>query len=350
MASFDRPIICKLFQEKLSTLLTARYLPKPLLAVLFALLISGPSLADQKWRLATFNCEFLSRKMVHIKYGLPFELTDEQRAQWSGPFREAKFLEASKAVAKVIVSLDAEVIGLTEVGNEQDIETLMAALRAEGLDYPYHRVCKSIDTYTGQHVALLSKRPILDFWEQIPGQEFYTPEPDDPEVERSAQVTKGLYAKVGDETLALNLFLVHLRSERGGHGSDEERAAQASIVRRHSLKPLQAGEHVVIMGDLNDRRGQPALMRIRGRHDIFEDLVQTGLPKYFPRNKHGTRWTYSYLGERQQIDHILISRSLEESAHPNGVRPSVHPVLERLGDSEHKASDHRALVLELHFR
>jgi endonuclease/exonuclease/phosphatase family metal-dependent hydrolase len=105
---------------------------------------------------------------------------------------------------------------------------------------------------------------------------------------------------------------------------------------------MSANEFIIVARDLNDGRGQPALRRIQGYDDIWPDLVQTGDARFFGKTDLGTRWTYDYLGTRNQIDHILISPSIEAVTAPNrGVRPRVpeqtNPV----------ASDHRPFVLTL---
>jgi endonuclease/exonuclease/phosphatase family metal-dependent hydrolase len=120
--------------------------------------------------------------------------------------------------------------------------------------------------------------------------------------------------------------------------------AQASIVRRHYLEALNNGEHVIVAGDLNDKRGDPAIRRIRGRDDIYGDLIQTGRPEFFEDTDLDTRWTYEYEGVRQQIDHILISDSVLRSCKSGGVKAKTVPFDNPL------VSDHRALVVKLTFK
>ena len=55
--------------------------------------------ADNTLTIATFNCEFLTRPKVHIKFGLNFNLSGSERDEWNQPgFRDQKFNEAAKAV------------------------------------------------------------------------------------------------------------------------------------------------------------------------------------------------------------------------------------------------------------
>jgi hypothetical protein len=73
--------------------------------------------------------------------------------------------------------------------------------------------------------------------------------------------------------------------------------------------------------------------------DIWPDLIQTGSFAYFKDADPGSRWTYEFQGERNQIDHILISPSIKEIAKNGGIKPRVPDQPNRL------ASDHRPLCL-----
>lgn len=313
-------------------------------------------------RVATLNCEFLSSKKVHIKFGLPFNLTAPgDVATWNAAgFRAAKLKEASIAIAKQIVKLKADVIGLTEVGTHADVQILQQELKVLGMDYPHLAVCKSSDGTTGQHVAVLSMHPFVRIYPTIPGREGYFEELDDPESESSTGISKGMQVTFDVRGRTVNLFVIHLASERNGHEQDAQRIAQASIVRRTCLKALNEDEHVIVMGDFNDHRGQPALLRIRGLDDIFEDLIQTGGPVFNRRKKAesnadynqrvGDHWSYEFSGQRNQIDHILISQSIRDDCVSSSIVPEFVTVDEKIGGTAHLASDHRAVVLQMKLR
>ena len=286
------------------------------LIVLIIIALPVSLYSQDKITIATFNCEFLTRPKVHIKFGLPFNIKDashSERQQWEQPgYRDTRFNEAAREVAGIIHSINADVIALTEVGNETDIEELRDEIYDLGTDYPYSIVCESRDTYTKQYVAALSKFPLSNPLREIPGREFYLEEPDDPETENESSVSKGLRVTFTAYGKDFHLYVIHLSSERGGYEQDQRRIAQASIVRRHYLPALMNGENVIVAGDLNEKKGQPTLQRIRGLHDIYGDLMQTGHAKYFDESELDTRWTYEFMGVRQQIDHILVSSSIKE--------------------------------------
>ena len=296
--------------------------------------------------LATFNCEFLVRQKVHIKFGESFNLSGAAEATWDqAGFRDARFGEAAAAVADVLASINADVLLLTEVGDAADVEELHDSLAARVSPYPFRFVGDSRDRSTGQHVAVLSRLPLSDLHEELLGREGYLPEPDDPETEDDTGLSKALRVTVDAHGRPLIVYLAHLISERGGPEADAQRVAQASLLRRHMLPALLGDSLVVAAGDLNDGRGQPTLLRLRGLDDLFPDLIQTGLSRYFSDEDVGERWTYAFDGVRRQIDHLLVSYGVKDACRSQrGIE--THTV-------EHNnalASDHRPLVVTLHLR
>ena len=304
------------------------------LVFLVCILTVAAGTQAEKLKIATFNCEFLTRPKVHIKFGEDFRFDG-----WTDTFRDQQFAIAAEAVAEVIADIDADIIALTEVGKEEDVEELRLAVANQGVDYPHMAFGKSTDTSTRQNVAILSKLPLFGVLQQIPGRESYDKELDDPETEADTGISKGMVAEFEFEGETFTLYVLHLKSEAGGHEADAQRVAQASVVRRHYLPGLHDGQHIIVAGDLNDYRGQPAIRRIRGRDDIFADLIQTGLAKYFDDDELDTRWTYEFMGQRNQIDHILLSLSIKDVTDDIAAEVFDH--------GNPLASDHRALVVTL---
>jgi endonuclease/exonuclease/phosphatase family metal-dependent hydrolase len=327
----------------------APFLVAALVGLLASLGTSSAPAAD-KLTLVTLNCEFMYFDKVHLKFGYPFELKDADLAKWKQTgFREQRYREALDAVARLIRRIDADVLVLHEVGKPNDVAELHQAVKGKGLEYPFVAVCRSTDTSTGQHTAVLSKRQLKDVQTEIAGREGYMEEEDDPETEATTGVSKGLTCVFEANGRPVHLFACHLRSERGGHAEDMQRVAQASIVRRHCIPLLNAGKHVIVAGDLNDHPGQPAVRRIRGQDDIWEDLVQTGNTEYFPEAEWGERWTIEFRGMRQQIDHVLPSNSLREACGPSRIRAKTIAVSETIAGTEHRATDHRAFAVTFEF-
>ncbi|MBT4864604.1 MAG: endonuclease/exonuclease/phosphatase family protein [Planctomycetaceae bacterium] len=344
----------------------------------FALLICWTSSlnAGETVTIATLNCQFLSPKTVHVKFGLPFDRrswTEVQRRTWAADgFREQHYRKAVKAIAATIQRIDADVIVLTEVArvsrvngiyaSPNDVTVLHDELKE---NYPHLAFADSSDKITNQNVAILSRRPFVEgsMLPRIPGREGFFGELDDVESEDETTVSKGMRAAIRIDGDVVYLYPVHLKSERGGHESDAKRIAQASIVRRNYLKQLADDQHVIVIGDLNGHRGQPALRRIRGLDDLNEDLAQTGGPRFFKRRESEPsdefnrrirqHWTFEFEGRRTQIDHILISQSIRNRCTQRNYHKKMQiefiEVTETIEGTDIPATDHRAVKLTLQF-
>jgi len=311
--------------------------------MLIAICAAASARAEDTLTLATFNCEFLTTPKVHMKFGESFDLSPTKASVWDQPgYRDQRYAEAARAVAQAIVEINADVIGLEEVGSEQDVLKLLEEVRKLGLDYPHSAIGKPVERRTYQNNAVFSRFELRDLIAPLPGREAYDTELDDPEAEARTSVRKGLRVTFDAYGQTFYMYVLHLTSERGGHEADARRVAEASLVRRHYLPLLQTGAHVIVMGDLNDRRNDPAIRRIRGRDDIQADLIQTGRYNYFERDEQDTRWTYDFRGTRNQIDHILLSESIEDCCR------RIRSRTRAFGDEQ--VSDHAAFIVRLHLK
>ncbi len=299
-------------------------------------------LPAQQIRLATFNCEFLVYERVHIKYGAPFDLSGmnpNDSLQWTqDDYRKPKMQAAIDSVAAQIAAIDADIIGLTEVGDQEDLDQLLSALKRIASEYPYSALCKSTDTFTKQHVALLSRFPLSNIQPSFPDEAIYFLESDRDEVAiaRNGKILRATAEGPGGD---LHVFLMHLKSERGGEESDNQRLAQAELARRVILPDIMAERAVVVMGDLNSERRHPVLLRVRGFDDIFPELIQTGDDYFF--DDYSIRHTYNYKGNREQIDHILLSLPMRKFYK---IKSSI------LASPSEFVSDHHAFIVDLEVR
>ena len=291
---------------------------------------------------ATFNAEFLNRSRVHIKYGVQFDISraskKEQKYWGKEENRTEKLQEASANVAQLIKRMNADILTLTEVGDREDLQVLLDELKKIGVDYPHWEVCDCKDSFTQQHVAVFSKYPIKEVWPQLEGRTIYLEELDG-DSEGETGISKGMMVTVTIDQQEVDVFVLHLKSERGGFDSDAKRIAQASIARRSIVKQINKGRKVIVTGDLNAEKGSPALYRIRGFDDIYEELIQTGHSAYFENTD--VRWTYNYKGQTDQIDHILISPGLTSK---KGIKTSI------LETGDDKISDHNPVIVKLSLR
>lgn len=297
---------------------------------------------------ATFNCEFLLPKKVHIKYGYRYDGSNAPQDWRDERYRQKKFLAAVDSVAAYVATLKADVVGLTEVGDRVAVQALVKALKQQGHDYPHWQVGASQDTETGQHVAVLSKYPLSDVVPSFPNRGLYYLESDYDEV-RETGVSKGMKAAVTANGKVFQVFVFHFKSERGGEESDQKRLMQAEIARRVTLPYLNKGEHVVVMGDLNSEKRHPVLLTLRGFKDIHEELIQTGDLYYFKDTK--TRWTYNYKGQYEQLDHILLSLNIRDLCNNNNYRQNQWGIKTTIVPTPSDfVSDHNAVLVQFYFK
>lgn len=308
---------------------------------IISLLLLGNCLPSfsQEVTVGTFNVEFLNRSKVHIKFGKSFDLKKESKKEqkfWKDDAnRTAKLEEASANVASFIKGMNADILTLTEVGNADDIQILLYELSKIGVAYDHWAVCNCTDTFTGQHVAILSRFPLKEVWPQIDGRAIYLEETDG-DAEAETGISKGLKVTVTIEEKDVDIFVFHFKSERGGYDSDAQRLAQASIARRAIIRQLNEGRKVIVTGDLNSEKRSASIYRIRGFDDLYEELIQTGNSDYFERTD--VRWTYNYKGEPEQIDHILISPGLTTRS---GIQTTI------LETNDDNISDHNPVIVKL---
>ena len=101
------------------------------------------------------------------------------------------------------------------------------------------------------------------------------------------------------------------------------------------------------------------MRRLRGRDDIWDDLVQTAGASFHRRKQDesveqynrrvGDHWSYEYAGRHMQLDHVLISRSVLESCGYSGVDTQFVTVAEMVPSTDLPATDHRGLIVTLDF-
>ncbi|MEO1255253.1 MAG: endonuclease/exonuclease/phosphatase family protein, partial [Bacteroidota bacterium] len=310
--------------------------------LLFICILGSLITLSQEITVATFNVEFLNESRVHLKFGMPFDISTASKKDqkfWNKEEnRKAKLAEASANVAQMIKQIDADIITLTEAGDADDIQVLVNELSEIGVNYDNWQVCDCSDTFTGQHVAVLSKFPLKETWPQITGRSIYLEETDG-DAEGETGISKGLKVTASIDDKDVDIFVFHFKSERGGYDSDAKRLAQASIARRAIIKQLNQGRPVIVTGDLNSEKRSESIYRIRGFHDIYEELIQTGHSDYF--ENMDVRWTYNYKGEPEQIDHILISPGL---ASKSDIKTSI------LETNDANISEHNPVIVKLKIR
>jgi endonuclease/exonuclease/phosphatase family metal-dependent hydrolase len=154
----------------------------------------------------------------------------------------------------------------------------------------------------------------------------------------------------------LHVLVNHFKSQSGG-GSDKRRR-QADAVRQITDRLVADGEHVIVLGDLNE--GQPDIdqppVNLKPLFDPDGPLVSCyDLDNLDVGNRPGTFDTCSI---RNRLDYILVSRSLRPAfvsgqVFRNGLwgtrktRPTAWDTYPEMTAAMHQASDHAAVAITL---
>lgn len=291
--------------------------------VMFCLMLCslGPAGADIEIDIFLLNTEFFfDNKEPHgevVGKSVPVPTPEQYEAK-------------TRAIAELIDTHEADIVGLVEVENRAVLEKVKSYL-ANPDDWQI-AFDEGRDTYTGQDVAVLTKfRIVPGSTTNFPNEhEIYFVE--DQEYDVNPSKILGVELKIDNQPFYL--LITHLISRRSSN--DSKRLAQATVVRRQAVKAMMADKNVIVMGDINDTPGTPVINRLRGFDDIWGDFLQTA--NGVDPNE---RYTYIYRDQKNLLDHILISPSLRDEF--RNVEKSEQCEIIDVGE----LSDHRAILARL---
>ncbi len=230
------------------------------------------------------------------------------------PGARAKIRESLRAV-------HAEVAALQEVGNSEALQELRAALKAEGLDYPYWELAGGADANI--HLAVLSQFPIIARRSHT-NDSFLL-------FGRRMSISRG-FAEVDVQVnpeYRFTLLAAHLKSRRPAPQADEAdwREQEALVLRGIINERLQGNSdlNLIVVGDFNDTQDSKTVRTLLGRSRSA--LVDTRPAERLQPQPNATNllpvlrpitWTYAYekTDTYSRIDYILISRGLAREWQP----------------------------------
>lgn len=234
------------------------------------------------------------------------------------------------ALIRIITQIHPDILGVAEMGASDQFEEFQNRLKGSGLEFPFTEYVNGADP--DRHLALLSRFEIVerhsekDLSFDLNGQR----EP----VERGfLDVTIQV-----NPVFRLRVIGAHLKSKLAVPSGEELlRRNEARLLRRHidSALTKDPSQNLLVYGDFNDTKDQPAIQEIlgplRGPNRLKEILLA---------DVEGDRWTYywrqSDLYER--IDYVLANQTLL----PQIDQPRSYLYRSR---DWYSASDHRPVVV-----
>jgi endonuclease/exonuclease/phosphatase family metal-dependent hydrolase len=238
--------------------------------------------------------------------------------------------EEKDAAVKVIAGQHPDILGVCEIGSEDDLADLKARLADAGLDLPHTFHTGGADDV--RHLASLSKFPIT------------ASEHHRDLTYRLENRTFGMGRGILDVTIETSVgpvrFLgAHLKSKREIPEADQEmmRRAEAHLLRDRADEILREAPEtaLIVYGDMNDTRQSSAIRTLRGPRNGPLSLKMANL-----EDSRGEHWTHfwSYQDVYSRFDYILFSPPLL-----NRMVWDECGVVDTPGTIE--ASDHRAVTV-----
>lgn len=253
------------------------------------------------------------------------------------------FETKSHKTVESLVRLNADVLGLVEIGNRESTTHLLKALQAEGLDYPYYEWMSSNDGTL--NLAVFSRYPLTQTVRHKKdhytlGGTIYSPKRGF--LETQVQVT---------DDYSFTVLLTHLKSqvESKKESQEEIRLEEAKLLRKKvdALLKKDPDADFVLMGDLNDDYSSRPLRTLLGYQKGVKRLADARpiepigdtLPEERTRGKfRSIAWTHFYSAEDSysRLDYILYSPGLRNQFEQDQTWIAVVP-------NWGQASDHRPI-------
>lgn len=238
--------------------------------------------------------------------------------------------EEKAAAIATIISAQPDVLGLCEIGSQEDLSDIQARLKAAGLDLPHGHFSGGMDST--RHLGLLSRLPIAS-----------TATPADTQYKLNGKeygIQRGILdatIKTPDER-SWRFLGVHFKSKREVEDGDQNqmRINEAQLLRLHidTILKDDPQARLIAYGDYNDTKASAPVRITQGPYNSPRAMY--ALPLVDSRNQY---WTH-YWGKEDiysRIDYIFVSNNMK-----NDFVAEESKILDP--DNWRDASDHRATL------
>jgi endonuclease/exonuclease/phosphatase family metal-dependent hydrolase len=270
---------------------------------------------------------------VFCAYNLRNWLRMERLEEGKSVLNAGKPESEKKRVVEILVKISPDVLGVCEVGTEEDVRDLQRRLKQAGVDLPHVERAHGGDST--RSLALLSRFPVTvrnsqtTLGYKIGGQSF--------------AMQRGILDATVElhEDLKVRFLGVHLKSMRDVDAADQAlmRRNEAHLLRNHidDILARNTQERILCYGDFNEHRNEPSISAIIGSR--ASDTYMTDLSL---RDVNDQVWTHFWdaADSYARLDYVFTSRAMRPYIDLRNCR--IHH--ERDFD---KASDHRPLVIRI---
>lgn len=211
-----------------------------------------------------------------------------------------------KNISEVICELNADIIGLQEIENQNALKLLQNSLKKYGCRYRYSAITSK--KRTAIQVALLSKIPIETHNEIV--------------VKRAGGIRNILEVKVRIEGHPLFLFVNHWNSK----SSPESKRISSAMALKKRLLRLPKGSQYILLGDFNSNyneyKNEYKIVKKTGINTVLNSMSFRE-SSMRTKQKNGfrhynlwwellpyKRWSHNFYGDRQGLDAMLLPPTL----------------------------------------
>lgn len=241
-----------------------------------------------------------------------------------------------EAILNIFVETKADLLGLIEMGSNEDLLYLQNALKIRGVNLPYTSRVSGIDH--SRSLAVLSKYPLKSHSPKtIPLYEI------DDKVFGMSRNILDLEVQISN-SCTIRIVGCHLKSQREVPEGPQEwmRRNEAHLVRLHLLSILQQDPStpILLFGDFNEYRNHPSIQEIegkRGHTTYFKPLEAL--------DSKGHSWTHYWKAADvySRFDYLFVNQNMQKLM--------LHPKVSIIDTPEVAiASDHRPLLLQFTLR
>jgi endonuclease/exonuclease/phosphatase family metal-dependent hydrolase len=272
-------------------------------------------------------------RVIFCSYNIKNWLQMERTTKGEPDTLEPKPEKEKAAVVQTLIEIHPDVLGVCEIGTDDDLTDLQARLKAAGLDLPHKERTHGMDRV--RSLGLLSRYPIVsrnsqtNLTYQIGEIPF--------------QVQRGFLDVVVElrPDFQLHCIGVHLKSMREVVEADQGimRRNEADLLRRHVDRILEQkpDTRLLLYGDFNDHPRNITIESIKG-----DRASGTPLRDVYLKDLNDQVWTHFYDWEDSysRLDYFFVNQALQPFV---GARQSFiyHTDKIRFG------SDHRPIVLSI---
>ncbi len=263
-------------------------------------------------KIAAYNVE----NLFDLKYdGTEYsEYIPDTKWQWN----RDTFRKKIKNISKVIVDINPDIIGLTEIESDIALKELQKELSRQGLYFRFRAIADRKNTAV--KTALLSKYPLQK-------QEI--------SVSHNRGMRNILEVKLTIDSKPLYVYVNHWKSK----SSPESKRILYAKALKQRLEQLPPQSDYILLGDFNthyeehrsfvkkrkhnDTNGITGINHIlrtvdeQGELYTRKTLTQEGNYNLWMELPKAQRWSHIFKGKKEALDHIIISPSLinEKGSH-----------------------------------